>query len=369
MTRTYRVVVLPGDGIAREVIPEAVKVLKAVEDTVSGLNIEFIQFECGFEYFKKHQEPWSSDARSAIKKSDAILYGAVGLPGVKGLEHIVYIHRIMRRDLDLYANVRSVKLRQGIDSPLAGKKSGDIDFRVVRECTEGLYTQMRGELERSGMKEVATDIKIATRKGSERVIKYAFELCKSRGKGAPLDGKLRVTCVDKSTVLSSCVLFREVFKEIGENYPDIEKDYALVDAFTQWLIRRPEYYDVITTTNLFGDIITDMTATFQGGLGMTPSAEIGDKYGMFRPTHGTAPKHYGKSEANPIAAILSGQLMMEWLAGKHNDESAKEAAVRIEKAVDITLKEGKVRTYDIGGSSKTYEVGDEIADKVSEIST
>lgn len=367
MTRKYKIVVLPGDGIAREVIPEAVKVLKAAEDTVSGVNMEFIEFECGFEYYKKHREPWSSDARSAVKKSDAILYGAVGLPGVEGLEHIVYIHRILRRDLDLYANVRPVKLRQGINCPLAGKKSGDIDFVFVREGTEGLYTQMRGVLERSRVKEVATDVKIVTREGSKRVIKYAFELCKNRGKGAPSNGRLRVTCVDKSTVLSSCALFREVFKEIGEGYPDIEKDYALVDAFMQWLIRKPEYYNVVVSTNLFGDIITDMTAVFQGGLGMTASAEIGDKYGMFRPAHGTAPSHYGKFEANPIAAILSAQLMMEWLAGKHNDNAAKEAAERIDKSVDMTLKEGRVKTYDLGGSSKTYKVGNEIAKKVSEI--
>lgn len=367
MTGKYKIIVLPGDGIAREVIPEAVKVLKAAEDAVPDLNMEFMEFDCGFEYYKKHGEPWSSDARWAVKKAEAILYGAVGLPGVEGLEDIVYIHRMLRRDFDLYANVRPVKLREGVNCPLADKKSGDIDFVFVREGTEGLYTQMGGALERSGKKEVATDIKIATREGSRRVIKYAFELCRNRGRESPSNGKPRVTCVDKSTVLSSCALFREVFREVGQNYPDIEKDYALVDAFTQWLIRRPEYYDVVVSTNLFGDIITDMTATFQGGLGMTPSAEIGDKHGLFRPTHGTAPKHFGKWEANPLASILSAQLMMEWLAQKHNDKSAKEAAHLIDKAVDITLKEGKVRTYDLGGSSKTYEVGDEIVKKFREL--
>ncbi|MGQ9460330.1 MAG: isocitrate/isopropylmalate family dehydrogenase, partial [Candidatus Bathyarchaeaceae archaeon] len=143
-----------------------------------------------------------------------------------------------------------------------------------------------------------------------------------------------------------------------------ERDYALIDAWTQWAIRRPEYYDVVVTTNLFGDIITDMTAPIQGGLGMAPSAEVGDKYGLFRPIHGSAPKYYGKRVANPIAAILSAKMLLDWLAEKHGDKSAKEAANRIERAVDLTLREGRVLPSDLGGSSRTDEVGDEIAKKI-----
>jgi 3-isopropylmalate dehydrogenase len=172
-----------------------------------------------------------------------------------------------------------------------------------------------------------------------------------------------VTCVDKSTVLKSCALFREVYNEVAEGYPDIEKDYALIDAWTQWAIRRPEYYDVVVTTNLFGDIISDMTAPIQGGLGLAPSAEVGDEHGMFRPIHGSAPKYRDKDVANPIATILSAKMLMEWLADKHNDNSARDAANRLEKAVDSTLKEGKVLPRELGGSSKTDEVGDEIAKK------
>jgi 3-isopropylmalate dehydrogenase len=223
---------------------------------------------------------------------------------------------------------------------------------------------MRGVLTRAEVAEVAIDVKIVTRKGSEKIIKYAFELCRKRGKGAPLDGKLRVTCVDKSTVLKSCALFREVYNEVAEGYPDIEKDYALIDAWTQWAIRRPEYYDIVVTTNLFGDIITDMTAPIQGGLGLAPSAEVGDEHGMFRPIHGSAPKYRSKYVINPIATILSAKMLMDWLADKHDDKSAEEAANRIEKAVDLTLKEGKVLPRDLGGSSKTNEVGDEIAKKI-----
>jgi 3-isopropylmalate dehydrogenase len=368
MPRKYRIAVLPGDGVSREVIPEAVKALKAAQEAVTGLKLDFIEFECGFEYYKKTGKPWSPEAFQACRESDAILYGAVGLPGVEGLEHIVYVHRILRSDLDLYANIRPVKLRENVDCPLAGKKPLDIDFVIVRENTEDLYAPIRGVLTRGGTDEVAIDVKIVTRKGAERIIKHAFNLCKKRGKGAPLDGKLRVTCVDKSTVLKSCALFRQVYNEVAEGYPDIEKDYALIDAWTQWALKRPEYYDVIVTTNLFGDVISEMSAQIQGGLGLAPSAEVGDEHGMFRPIHGSAPKYYGKKVANPMAAILSAKMLMEWLAERHNDKSAGKAADRIERAVDQTLREGKPLTQDLGGSSKTHEVGDAVVNKIRKIS-
>ena len=364
MPRKYKIVVLRGDGVSREVIPEAVKALKAAQEVVTGVELDFVEFDCGFEYYKKTGEPWSPQAYETCKESDAILYGAVGLPGVEGLEDIVYVHRMLRQNLDLYANVRPVKLRENVPCPLVGKKPGDIDFVIVRENTEDLYAPMRGVLTRAEVAEVAIDVKIVTRKGAERIIKYAFDFCRRKGRGAPLDGKLRVTCVDKSTVLQSCALFREVYNEVAEGYLDIEKDYALIDAWTQWAIRRPEYYDVIVTTNLFGDIISDMTAPIQGGLGLAPSAEVGDEHGMFRPIHGSAPKYSGKYVANPIATILSAKMLMDWLADKSNDKSVRDAANRIEKAVDLTLKEGKVLPRDLGGSSKTNEVGNEIAKKI-----
>jgi 3-isopropylmalate dehydrogenase len=364
VSKKYNIVVLLGDGISKEVIPEAVKALKTTTEVVQGLDLEFKEFECGFEYYQKTGKAWPDEAYPACKESDAILFGAVGMPGVAGLEHIVYVHRILRRKLDLYANVRPVKIRPNIKCPLVGKKAGDIDMVVVREGTEDLYTPIRGTLERAEQNEVAIDVKIVTRKGSERIIKYAFELCRSKNKGAPVDGKKRVTCVDKSTVLKSCALFREVFDEITEDYPDIEKDYALIDAWAQWAIRQPEYYDVVVTTNMFGDIISDLTSPFQGGLGVAPSAEVGDRYGMFRPIHGSAPKYCGKNVANPIATILSAKMLLDWLSQMHNDKAAKEAANRIDKAVDMLLEEGKLLPRDLGGDAKTTEVGEEIAKKI-----
>lgn len=367
MARKYEIVVLPGDGIGREVMPEAVKALNAVQDSVSGLQLSFDEYECGFEYYKRKGEPWPEEAYTACRDADAILFGAVGLPGVMGLENIVYMHRHLRSDLDLYANIRPVKLRENIVCPLAGKKAGDIDLVFVRENTEDLYAPIRGSLTRADTEEVAIDVKIVTRKGSERVIRYAFDLCRNRGKGAPADGKKRVTCVDKSTVLKSCALFRKVFNEVAEDYPDVERDYALIDAWTQWVLRRPEYYDVIVTTNMFGDIISDMMAPVQGGMGIAPSAEVGDKYGMFRPIHGSAPKYYGQSVANPMATILSAGMLLDWLGDKHKDVVCKKASEKIEKAVDLSLNEGRILTYDLGGSSKTYEVGDDIARKIIEM--
>lgn len=352
--------------MGREVIPEAVKALRAAQESVGGLELSFEEYECGFEYYKKSGKPWSEEAYSACRESDAILFGAVGLPGVRGLEHIVYMHRHLRRDLDLYANIRPVKLRENVACPLAGKGAGDIDLVFVRENTEDLYAPMGGYLTRADEEEVALDIKIVTRKGSERVIRRAFELCRRRGRGAPADRKKRVTCVDKSTVLKSCALFRKVYDKVAKDYPEIERDYALIDAWTQWALRMPEYYDVIVTTNMFGDIISDMMAPVQGGLGIAPSAEVGDRYGMFRPIHGSAPKYYGQSVANPIATILSAGMLLDWLGDNHGDDSAKDAAGNIEKAVGLNLKEGKALTYDLGGSSKTYEVGDDIAKKVRE---
>jgi 3-isopropylmalate dehydrogenase len=361
LAKKYDITVLLGDGISKEVIAEAVKAMEAAQETVNGLNLEFTDYECGFEYYQKTGKPWPDEAYPACKESDAILFGAVGMPGVAGLEHIVYVHRILRQKLDLYANVRPVKIRPNVPCPLAGKKPGDIDLVVVREGTEDLYTPIRGMLERSEINEVGIDVKIVTRKGSERIIKYAFDMCKNKLTGAPADGKKRVTCVDKSTVLKSCALFREVFDEVGKGYPEIEKDVALIDAWAQWIIRRPEFYDVIVTTNMFGDVISDLTSTFQGGLGVAPSAEVGDRYGMFRPIHGSAPKYYKQNVANPIATILSAKMLLDWLAQQHNDNNAKLAADKIDKAVDMVFTEAKVLTRDLGGNATTSEIGYEIA--------
>ncbi len=199
-----------------------------------------------------------------------------------------------------------------------------------------------------------------TRKGAERVIRFAFELSKGR-EGAPADRKRRVTCVDKSNVTAGCRLFRAVYDEVAPNYPGIERDYAYIDAFQQWLVRSPENYDVAVTSNMFGDIATDLAAVLQGGMGMAAGGNIGDEHALFEPIHGSAPKHAGKDVVNPTAMVLATQMMLEWLGRRKKDKVLQASAVAVERAVEAVLNEGRTLTYDLGGGAKCSEMGSAIA--------
>src|SRR2546428_58896 len=234
-------------------------------------------------------------------------------------------------------------MREAVKVLKAVESAYGVSFVIVRENTEGLYTPTRGFLDRGGVKELAVDSRVITRKGAERVIRFAFEISKQR-KGAPADRKHRVTCVDKSNVTAGCKLFRQVYDEVAARYPTIQKDYAYIDAFQQWLIRSPEVYDVAVTSNLFGDIATDLAAVLQGGMGMAASGNIGDQRAMFEPIHGSAPKHAGKDEGNPIAMILATQMMLDWLGRRKKDAALQEAATAVEMAVQRHLAGGKALT-------------------------
>ncbi|MHA1217028.1 MAG: isocitrate/isopropylmalate dehydrogenase family protein [Candidatus Thorarchaeota archaeon] len=379
---TYKIAVLPGDGIGKEVVPEAVKVLRAAIESCNGPDVEFVEMEAGGEFYLRTGREWTEDTEAFVKtEADAILLGAVGardssgnsvrLPDGNLAGYNVVIG--LRFALDLYANVRPVRLLEGIPTPLADRTPRDIDMVIVRENTEGLYAPIRGTLVRSGEPEVALDVRVITKKGSRRVIERAFEIAKRRN-GRPSDGQSMVTCVDKSNLLAGCQLFRQVFNEVAEEYPDIRPDYAYVDAWTQWCVRRPESFDVVVAPNSFGDIITDLGAAIQGGLGVAPAANIGDGKGVFEPVHGSAPDHYGKNVANPIAAILAGAMMMDWLSETRNDSRCSQTAKVIELAVERVLREGKVRTYDLCKGrwsgvtpSSTTAVGDAVAQAATEI--
>jgi len=246
---------------------------------------------------------------------------------------------------------------------------------IVRENTEGLYSPTRGTLKRGNKAEVAIDTRVITRKGSERVIRYAFQLA-ANSLGAPKDGQKRVTCVDKSNLLAGCQLFRSIFNEVAIEYPGIEKDYAYVDAWTQWCLRKPEYYNVVVAPNEFGDIITDLGAAVQGGLGVAPAGNIGSKHGVFEPVHGSAPKYYGSKSANPVAAILSLSMLLEWLGSEQRDKKVKSAGELVKSSVAEILKEGKIRTQDLClglwstiNPSSTEVVTSAIIDRLKRIQT
>jgi 3-isopropylmalate dehydrogenase len=352
--RKYKIAVLPGDGIGREVIPEAVKVLNEAASVITGLNLEIHEFECGGQYYLKHGREWSEEAEDFTKnEADAILLGGIGAMDPSG--NVVRLsdgnlagYSIvigLRQELELYANVRPVKLYDGVPTPLANKGPHEINMVIVRENTEGLYVPVRGRISEPD-RNLAFDLRLITAEGSERIARYAFELAMNRD-GAPVDGIKRVTCVDKSNLLAGCKLFRESFNKVSSEFKEVSKDYAYVDAWTLLALRKPEFYDVVVAPNAFGDIISDLGGAIQGGLGVAPSGNIGEKHGMFEPVHGSAPDIAGTGKANPIAAILSVAMMFEWLGNKASDQNAIEAAKLIRHAVEEVLHEGQVRTGDL----------------------
>lgn len=378
MGRTYKISVLPGDGIGREVIPEVRRVMMEVFGTSGDIDLKCYEFPCGGEYFLETGREWSEEAERFTKnEADAILLGGIGATGPDGKTvrrpdgnlagYSVVIG--LRQELDLYANVRPVKLFEGVPTPLANKKPNDIDMVIVRENTEGLYYPARGRLTDSG-RDIAYDLRMISREGSERITRFAFELAKERN-GAPVDKVKRVTCVDKSNLLAGCQLFRETFDRVGDKYKGITRDYAYVDAWTLLAVLKPEYYDVVVAPNAFGDIISDLGGALIGGLGMIPSANIGRDKAVFEPVHGSAPDIAGTGQANPMAALLSTAMMMDWLGKRFDDLAPVKVAEQIRKAVEEVLREGKVRTPDICRGewadvkpSTTQEVTSEIIRKM-----
>lgn len=236
---------------------------------------------------------------------------------------------------------------------------GQVDMVIVRENTEDLYCGAGGVLSPGGVGQVAIDNRIITRTASERVIRFAFELSRRRRRGAPQDGKMRVTAIVKDNVMRGCQLFAEVFREVGRHYPEIEQETAIVDAFTQWLIGQPEHYDVCVTTNMFGDIVTDLASVLQGGMGMAVGCNLGDRHAMFEPIHGSAPKYTGQDKVNPIAMILAVGEGVRWLGQRRDLPALEQAADSLEAAVEEVLEQGQPLTYDL--------VGDERAAKASEV--
>jgi len=377
---SYQVVVLPGDGTGPEVMREGIRVLKAVAEPL-GLQFDLEEIPSGGQYYLENgrHTDWPEGSEEKCRAADLILLGAVGWPDPDGTGPVTMANGNMagwspvignRTRLDLYANIRPVKLYPGVTHKIHGERrdiwSPDkVDMVFLRENTEGLYAAMGGTLRPGNVAKAAIDTRIITREGSERIIRKAFEVCRQRKNGAPADGKKRVTCIVKDNVLEGCRLFRDVFFEVAADYPEIEAETAIIDAFTQWLITKPEWYDVVVTTNMFGDIVTDLASVLQGGMGMAVGANVGDHNGMFEPIHGSAPKHAGKDKVNPIAMILTVKEGLQWLGHRKDDSTLSRAAAAIELAVLEVLKRGGPLTYDLVGPDRAAtcsEVGRAIAD-------
>jgi 3-isopropylmalate dehydrogenase len=372
--QSYDIVALPGDGIGPEVLSSALNILRTAGHSFQ-IDFHVEEIPCGGRYYAEHETEWPEGSFEKCEAADAILLGAVGHevdgktvftkpgkpypePQLAGFAQVI----LNRQKLGLYANVRPVKLYPGVKHKIHGvlKQVWDadkVDYVVIRENTEDAYTGETTSIDDGQV----TPIRI-TRKATERVVRYAFNLARRRQK------LHKVTCVDKSNIIGAHRFFREVFREVGQReFPDLKLDYAYVDAFCQWQIRNPEWYDVVVGPNLVGDIISDNGATTAGGLGLAVGGNIGDEHAMFEPIHGSAPKHAGKDKANPLAAILSVQMMLDWLGTRHSDERLVRAAQQVENAVASLLSEGKTLTYDLIGEAKAArcsEVGAAVEDKL-----
>ncbi|MBP1749558.1 MAG: 3-isopropylmalate dehydrogenase [Deltaproteobacteria bacterium] len=354
MSKEFNIGVIPGDGTGPEVIAEGVKVLTAASKKY-GFSIKLTYFDIGGERYKRTGETLPDSVLSELKQFDALYLGAIGHPDVKPgiLEKDILLRT--RFELDQYINLRPVKLYEGVETPLKDKGPKDIDFVVVRENTEGLYTGAGGVLKKGTKDEVAVQESINTRKGVERCLRFAFEYARKRNK----DKKL--TLCGKTNVLTFAFnLWERAFYEVGTEYSDIRTDYAHVDATCMWMVKNPEWFDVIVTDNMFGDIITDLGAMIQGGMGIACGGNINPEgVSMYEPIGGSAPKYTGKNVINPMAAILAGGMMLEFL-----DQGEASASIEacVQKAIRNDLKSMEAGKMGMG----TKEVGDLIARYVAE---
>ena len=356
--RRFRIAVMPGDGIGPEVTAAALAVLDAAVGADAGFTLEYEHLEAGAAAWRDTGSAMTEDVFERAKAADAILFGAMGLPDVRyddGTEIAPQLD--LRFRLGLYAGVRPVKALAGGARPLADPRGADIDLVIVRESTEGLFASRgKGAVEED---RIARDTMVITRETCERLFDASFRLAarrKTRG------GKGRVTCVDKSNVFASMAFFRKVFDERAARHPDIEPAHHYVDAAALDLVRKPWEFDVMVAENMFGDILSDLAAALVGGMGMAPSADIGDAHALFQPAHGSAPDIAGRGVANPIATIQCAAMMLDWLAERHDVPACAEAGRQIDAAVAAVLAEGRARPADLGGADGTEAVTRAVVD-------
>jgi 3-isopropylmalate dehydrogenase len=345
--QTFQIAVLPGDGIGAEVMAEALRVLTALQGAMPTVRLELQELPAGAGEYQKSGDPLPAKTLAACRDADAILLGAMGLPDVRWPDGREVAPQIdLREKLDLYCGLRPIRLYNASNTPLKRCQAGEIDLLIVRENTEGLFSSRHAGATR-GATEVCDTLRI-TRGGSERIFRAAFSNAKKR--------RGKVTLVDKANVLPSMVFFRSIFDDVAAEFPNVTTEKMYVDAAALYLVQRPESFDVIVTENMFGDILSDLAAGLVGGMGVAPSADLGDQHAVFQPAHGTAPDIAGKGIANPIAMVLSTALLLEWLGHPETIRSAS----RIREAVSTVLADASLRTPDLGGKLSTAEMGDAI---------
>ncbi|APH38707.1 isocitrate/isopropylmalate dehydrogenase family protein [Methanohalophilus halophilus] len=366
----YKVPVIPGDGIGPEIVAEGMKVIDAAGEKF-GFDVDWIDYPHGADHYLETGELIGEDTLKELSDYSTIYLGSIGdpriAPGV--LEKGILL--AARFYFDQYINLRPIKLLEGVWTPIKDKTPKDIDFTVVRENTEDFYIGIGGRSKKGTSKEmlevsrslysakfdldietdseeIAYQIGMISKEGTRRVIEYAFDLAEKRDK--------HVASVDKANVLSDIYgLWREEFENVAATHPDVETDFNYVDAITMWFVKNPDWFDVVVTPNMFGDIITDLGAMIQGGLGLAPGGNINPEgTSMFEPIHGSAPKYKGQNKVNPIATIWAGSMLIDQLG-------ENEAAASIVSAIEQNIMENNVKTYDMGGSAKTSDVGDDIA--------
>ena len=344
----YDIAVIAGDGIGPEVTHEALKVLDAASQ-VYDFEVTRTEYPFSSEYYLQNDVIFPEEAFEEIKKKDAVYLGAIGDPRLPvGLIEFGIIAK-MRFELDLFANVRPIQLYDQRLCPLKGKTPDDVDMVIVRENTEGAYAGMHGFAHKGQPLEVATQTMVYTRQGTERVIRYAFELARKRNK------RNTVTLIDKANAVRAQDIWTRTFNEVAEEYPDIKTEHAYIDAACMWMVKNPEWFDVAVTPNLFGDIITDLGAMVQGGMGIAASGNIHPgQVSLFEPIHGSAPKHAGKNVASPVAAIMAGSMMLDFLG-------ENEAALGIENAIRELFANDSLKGVGTG-THATDEVGSMVID-------
>jgi 3-isopropylmalate dehydrogenase len=369
----YAIAVLPGDGIGNEVIEATVPLLERVS-TRCGVSLHFAAHPAGAHHYAATGDALPQATVQACRDADAILFGAMGWPEIRYPDGTEIAPQLdLRVRLELYAGVRPVRAIPGTPLPLADPRAREVDLVVVRESTEGLFAS-RGKGVVIDDRE-ARDTMVITRAGCERVQEFAFRLAAQRAARrataaaspnatASSTAPASVTCVDKANVFVSMAFFRKVFDEVAQRHPGIAARHHYVDAAALDLVRRPWIFDVMVMENMFGDILSDQTAALVGGMGMAPSGDIGDDHGLFQPCHGSAPDIAGQGRANPTAAILSGAMMLDWLAQRHADARLADAASRLERAVDAAFASGLVQPAEFGGRDGTAAIARAVADNL-----